>query len=65
VLKKLHDYKVLKMVAKENNEIVLYLDDGTVDSIFWKDKSRRESWTIEMKELARLRTLEYNKGVKD
>lgn len=57
--------KVLKMVAKENNEIVLYLDDGTVDSIFWKDKSRRESWTNEMKELARLRTLEYNKGVKD
>ena len=57
--------KVLKMVAKENNEIVLYLDDGTVDSIFWKDKRRSESWTDEMKELARLRTLELNKGVRD
>ena len=57
--------KVLKMVAKENNEIVIYLDDGTVDSIYWKDKSRRESWTNEMKELARLRTLELNKGGKD
>ena len=57
--------KVLKMVAKENNEIVIYLDDGTVDSIYWKYKSRRESWTNEMKELARLRTLELNKGGKD
>lgn len=50
-----------KMISKPNNEIELHFKDGSVDSIFWKDRSRKESWTEEMKEAARLRTLELNR----
>lgn len=36
------------------------LKDGSVQYVIWKHKSRRESWTPEMKEKARQKTLQRN-----
>ena len=43
--------------AFNGNKIVYHFKDGTVQDIYWKDKSRSESWTPEMKEQARQRVL--------
>lgn len=40
------------------NLLVFHLKDGTTKDYTWKDPSRKNSWTPEMKEKARLRTLE-------
>lgn len=34
--------KVNHIIAKPNNELELHLYDGTVESIYWKDRSRSE-----------------------
>jgi len=36
-----------------DNHLKFYLRDGRVEERIWKDRSRRESWTPEMKEKAR------------
>ena len=41
------------MVASGPNAIELYMVDGSVRSLEWKDRSRRDSWTPEMEEKAR------------
>jgi DNA invertase Pin-like site-specific DNA recombinase len=46
--------KVDYMVAQSENKIELHLLDGSVDVITWKNSSRKESWTPEMREKARL-----------
>lgn len=51
-----------KMISKSNNEIELHFKDGSVASVFWKNRSRSESWTDEMREHARLRKEEFNRG---
>src|SRR5574344_456883 len=49
--------------AFNGNKIVYHFKDGTVQDIYWKDRSRSESWTPEMKEQARQRALnKYRKG---
>lgn len=53
--------KVNHIIAKPNNELELHLNDGTVESIHWKDRSRSESWTPEMREKVRQKTMEQNK----
>lgn len=53
--------KVNHIIAKPNNELELHLNDGTVESIHWKDRSRSESWTPEMREKVRQKTVEQNK----
>ena len=40
--------------------IVFYFKDGTTREIRWKNPSRGESWTPEMKELARQRAIAQN-----
>ena len=40
------------IIASRPNTIELYMLDGSVRSLEWKDRSRRESWTPEMKEKA-------------
>lgn len=40
------------------NLLVFHLKDKTTKDYIWKDPSRKNSWTLEMREMARLRTLE-------
>lgn len=53
--------KVKKMVAKPNNEIELHFKGGKVASIYWKDRSRSESWTAEMRAKVSEQAKEQNK----
>lgn len=52
--------QVAYLVAAESNTIELHLKDGTVRLLEWQDRSRRESWTPEMKEKARQAALEQH-----
>ena len=45
----------------DNNRLVFVLDDGTEIERIWQDRSRRESWTPEMKETARRKSLERSR----
>ena len=47
--------------AEQNNTVVFSLDDGSEIKKQWKDRSRSESWTDEMKEDARQKALERSK----
>lgn len=47
--------KVEEMVAYPNNLLVIHFKDKTVKEVTWVTPSRKESWTPEMKEQARLR----------
>lgn len=57
--------KVDYLEAKEDNIISIHLLNGEVDEVKWIDHSRSASWTPEMKEKARLRTIETNKKRKE
>lgn len=50
--------KITAILAKDNNELVFTLASGEVAVKRWADRSRRESWTDEMKAAARQRALE-------
>ena len=50
------------MIASGPNTIELHLTDGKVETIEWKVRSRRESWTLEMKEKARQNAYRRNHG---
>jgi DNA invertase Pin-like site-specific DNA recombinase len=54
--------KVNYMVAQKDNKIELHLINGTVDEITWKEISRKDSWTPEMKEKARQNTKKTNEN---
>ena len=43
--------------AEKDNTLVFCFKDGTQAVKRWKDRSRAESWTEEMKEAARQKTL--------
>jgi hypothetical protein len=45
--------KIQKVLIPEPNKIVFTLADGSSVERVWQDRSRRESWTDEMKETAR------------
>jgi DNA invertase Pin-like site-specific DNA recombinase len=47
--------------AFNENKIVYHFKDGRIHEAFWKDRSRRESWTPEMKEMARQRALKQHR----
>lgn len=36
-----------------DNHLTFFLKNGRIEERIWKDRSRRESWTTEMKEKAR------------
>lgn len=57
--------KIEKMEVNEPNHIIYYFKDGSLVEKVWKDRSRRESWTTEMKEKARKTTLSRNGGKTD
>lgn len=50
--------KVVGITAEDNHILVFHLADGTQVRKKWKYRSRAESWTPEMKEAARQRTLQ-------
>ena len=55
--------KIKKIIVKENNMLEVHFVNGKVEVIIWKDRSRSESWTPEMREKARQRNLQ--KGGKE
>ena len=56
------DVGSIRQITAENGNIVRFLlADGTEFVKHWEDRSRAESWTDEMKETARQRTIERNK----
>ncbi len=50
--------KITAIRAEKNNVVVYCMDDGSEIAKRWKDRSRAESWTPEMKEKARQRALQ-------
>ncbi len=54
--------KVKKIVAKNNNMLEVHLKSGEISMVQWKDRSRSESWTPEMREKARQRYLARKEG---
>lgn len=54
--------RVSKIVAFSGNRLEVHFIDGRVETILWKDRSRSESWTPDMRETARQRNLARNGG---
>ena len=52
---------VKQITAEKGNAVRFLLTDGTEFVRHWKDRSRSESWTDEMRESARQKTLERKK----
>ena len=52
--------QIQRIEVPEPNHIVYVLKDGTPVDVLWQHHSRRESWTPEMREQARQKTLERN-----
>ena len=60
----LHQY-LQKIIVPEANKLTFVLLDGTEQMVEWQNRSRRESWTPEMKERARQKKLLYWKQKKE
>ena len=54
--------KITMIRAEKNNVAVFCMDDGSEIVKRWKDRSRAESWSPEMKEQARQRALQTRRG---
>ena len=54
--------RIREIVVCDNNRLVFIMKDGTEIERIWQDRSRRESWTPEMKEAARQKSLERSRG---
>ena len=54
--------KITVIRAEKDNSLVFCFTNGESSVKRWTDRSRRESWTPEMRETARQRTLERNKN---
>ena len=53
--------RIHEIVALEKNVLVYVFKDGTEKRVEWQHRSRRESWTPEMKEAARQRAIAQHK----
>lgn len=56
--------KITMIRAEKNNVVVFCMNDGSEIVKRWKDRSRAESWSPEMKEQARQRALQTRRGQK-
>lgn len=54
--------QIKKIIVPEFNKLTFVFADGHVVEKTWKDKSRRDSWTDEMKEQARQKEFERRKN---
>lgn len=52
--------RIEKVVVSNGRLLTFYLSDGRIIDATWTERSRRESWTPEMRENARRRELERN-----
>ena len=52
--------KVERMTADDDNTLRVLFADGSERTLVWKDRTRAVSWSAEMKEAARRKTLERN-----
>ena len=57
---KIFHERIKAIIVPQNNTLVYVFTDGTEKRVEWKHKSRRDSWTPEMREAARQRTLAQN-----
>ena len=53
---------VERITAEPGNVLSFLLRDGTCHAVKWEDESRADSWTPEMKEAARQKTLQRRNG---
>ena len=53
---------VAEIRVPDKNHITIILKDGAVREIAWAHQSRRQSWTPEMREAARQKSLERSKN---
>ena len=53
--------KISRIDAFNNNRLVFYFKDGSTKEVIWKNPSRSDSWTEEMKLKARARGLKHGK----
>ncbi len=53
--------RLTDIVIATGNRLIYHFQDGAEKEVNWEYKSRRESWTPEMREKARQQTLERNK----
>jgi len=51
-----------KIIADDNNMLHFHFKDSAAVTYTWQDRSRSASWTEEMKEQARQKTLERRKN---
>lgn len=49
------------IISLPDNKLRYFLKDGRVETVEWQNPSRSKSWTPEMKEKARQKSLEWNK----
>lgn len=56
------DAEVSEIEARRDNALAFRFADGTERTVIWRDRSRAESWTDEMREEARRRELERRAG---
>lgn len=57
--------QIKEIKAMKNNTLVYEFWDGRTEEIHWQNRSRRESWTEEMKQRAREREMERQKKIKE
>ena len=50
------------ITAAVGNTLIYHFNDGSSCTVVWKDRSRSESWTPEMREAARRRALNRRRG---
>lgn len=53
--------KVGRIDVFNNNRLVFYFKDGSTKEVIWKNPSRSDSWTEDMKQKARVRGLKHGK----
>lgn len=51
--------RITEIQVPEHNHLVYVFHDGHTQEVTWRNHSRRESWTEEMKQQARERRLKY------
>ncbi len=58
--------RINQILVPEHNHLIYELKDSSTVEVFWQHRSRSQSWTPEMRQLARERALrQYGKEVKD
>jgi len=57
--------RIEKIIVPENNVLIYVFRDGTEQRVEWQHRSRRESWTPEMKAAARARSILYYQAQKE